>query len=131
MHPESLSIQSSLTVKKSIAQLNMICAPFRRTSMNACSHVPTRPPRTDHISNITPNKHPTKAHPHPEEERTHQKEATKRNQRMAQTLYPRGTVKKIIKAHSNRPLSKNVDILVRPRTSLSCPSLRAAVLTFG
>jgi hypothetical protein len=33
---------------------------------------------------------------------------------MPQTLYPRGTVKKIIKAHSARPLSKNVDILVRP-----------------
>ncbi|KAH7348175.1 hypothetical protein BKA66DRAFT_477267 [Pyrenochaeta sp. MPI-SDFR-AT-0127] len=31
---------------------------------------------------------------------------------MAQTLYPRGTVKKIIKAHSNRQLSKNVDILI-------------------
>jgi hypothetical protein len=32
---------------------------------------------------------------------------------MPQTLYPRGTLKKIIKAHANRPLSKNVDILVR------------------
>ncbi|KAI4948308.1 hypothetical protein J4E91_005729 [Alternaria rosae] len=31
---------------------------------------------------------------------------------MAPTLYPRGTVKKIVKAHSNRPLSKNVDILI-------------------
>jgi hypothetical protein len=31
---------------------------------------------------------------------------------MAPTLYPRGTVKKIIKAHSNRQMSKNVDILV-------------------
>ncbi|KAF2024722.1 hypothetical protein EK21DRAFT_78094 [Setomelanomma holmii] len=31
---------------------------------------------------------------------------------MAQTLYPRGTLKKIIKAHSNRQLSKNVDILI-------------------
>jgi hypothetical protein len=31
---------------------------------------------------------------------------------MPQTLYPRGTVKKIVKAHANRPLSKNVDILV-------------------
>ncbi|KAF2085759.1 hypothetical protein K490DRAFT_67355 [Saccharata proteae CBS 121410] len=29
-----------------------------------------------------------------------------------QTLYPRTTVKKIIKAHTNRPLSKNVDILI-------------------
>lgn len=33
---------------------------------------------------------------------------------MAPTLYPRGTLKKTIKAHANRPLSKNVDILVRP-----------------
>jgi hypothetical protein len=32
---------------------------------------------------------------------------------MAPILYPRGTVKKIVKAHANRPLSKNVDILVR------------------
>jgi hypothetical protein len=32
---------------------------------------------------------------------------------MTQTLYPRATLKKIIKAHANRPMSKNVDILVR------------------
>jgi hypothetical protein len=38
---------------------------------------------------------------------------------MPQTLYPRGTVKKIIKAHSARPLSKNVDILVRHTYNLS------------
>lgn len=31
---------------------------------------------------------------------------------MPQTLYPRGTVKKIVKAHANRTLSKNADILV-------------------
>ncbi|EOA88379.1 hypothetical protein ACJQWK_01688 [Exserohilum turcicum] len=31
---------------------------------------------------------------------------------MAPTLYPRGTVKKIVKAHSNRQVSKNVDILI-------------------
>lgn len=31
----------------------------------------------------------------------------------AKSLYPRATVKKIVKAHSRRPLSKNVDILVR------------------
>lgn len=30
-----------------------------------------------------------------------------------QKLYPRGTVKRIVKAHSNRSLSKNADILVR------------------
>jgi hypothetical protein len=32
---------------------------------------------------------------------------------MAQKLYPRGTVKRIVKAHSNRNVSKNADILVR------------------
>jgi hypothetical protein len=31
----------------------------------------------------------------------------------AQKLYPRATVKKIVKAHSKRNLSKNVDVLVR------------------
>jgi hypothetical protein len=31
----------------------------------------------------------------------------------AQKLYPRATVKKIVKAHSRRNLSKNVDVLVR------------------
>ncbi|CAN9461556.1 hypothetical protein AA0119_g12924 [Alternaria tenuissima] len=31
---------------------------------------------------------------------------------MAPTLYPRATVKKIVKAHSNRQMSKNVDILI-------------------
>lgn len=30
-----------------------------------------------------------------------------------QKLYPRGTVKRIVKAHSNRSVSKNADILVR------------------
>ena len=44
---------------------------------------------------------------------------TRRKHTMAPTLYPRGTVKKIVKAHSNRPLSKNVDILVRSVPSLS------------
>ncbi|EAL88437.1 hypothetical protein V6000_002335 [Aspergillus fumigatus] len=29
-----------------------------------------------------------------------------------QKLYPRGTVKGIVKAHSNRSLSKNADILI-------------------
>lgn len=32
-----------------------------------------------------------------------------------QKLYPRGTVKKIVKAHSNCKLSKNADVLVSPR----------------
>ncbi|KAF2006108.1 hypothetical protein P154DRAFT_517823 [Amniculicola lignicola CBS 123094] len=31
---------------------------------------------------------------------------------MAQTLYPRGTVKKIVKAHARKPLSRNADILI-------------------
>ena len=31
---------------------------------------------------------------------------------VAQKLYPRATVKKIVKAHSKRNVSKNVDILV-------------------
>jgi hypothetical protein len=30
----------------------------------------------------------------------------------APTLYPRATVKKIVKAHANKPLSRNVDILI-------------------
>ncbi|KAF2146120.1 uncharacterized protein K452DRAFT_263700 [Aplosporella prunicola CBS 121167] len=30
----------------------------------------------------------------------------------SQSLYPRATVKRIVKAHSNRPLSKNVDIMI-------------------
>jgi hypothetical protein len=32
-----------------------------------------------------------------------------------QKLYPRATVKKIVKAHSNRNVSKNVDVMVRRR----------------
>lgn len=35
----------------------------------------------------------------------------------SQTLYPRATVKRIVKAHSNRPLSKNADIMVRHQLS--------------
>jgi hypothetical protein len=30
----------------------------------------------------------------------------------ATSFYPRGTVKRITKAHTKRPLSKNVDVLV-------------------
>lgn len=33
-----------------------------------------------------------------------------------QKLYPRGTVKRIVKAHSTRSVSKNADILVRPNS---------------
>lgn len=36
-----------------------------------------------------------------------------------QKLYPRGTVKRIVKAHSNRSVSKNADILVRYKHSKS------------
>ncbi|KAJ4404102.1 hypothetical protein N0V82_010555 [Gnomoniopsis sp. IMI 355080] len=32
-----------------------------------------------------------------------------------QKMYPRGTVKKIVKAHSNCSVSKNVDVLVSSR----------------
>jgi hypothetical protein len=37
----------------------------------------------------------------------------------AQKLYPRATVKKIVKAHSRRNVSKNVDVLVRPLVDAS------------
>jgi hypothetical protein len=40
-----------------------------------------------------------------------------------QKLYPRATVKKIVKAHSKRNVSKNVDVLVRFSTRLSRTSL--------
>lgn len=40
-----------------------------------------------------------------------------------QKLYPRGTVKRIVKAQSNRTVSKNADILVR-----GAPHLRIALL---
>lgn len=35
-----------------------------------------------------------------------------------QKLYPRGTVKRIVKAHSNRSVGKNADILVRGRPNM-------------
>lgn len=41
-----------------------------------------------------------------------------------QKLYPRGTVKRIVKAHSNRSVSKNADILVCLRHSLPQRVLR-------
>ena len=40
-------------------------------------------------------------------------QATDSTTKMAPTAYPRGTLKKIVKAHSNKAISKNVDILVR------------------
>jgi hypothetical protein len=46
------------------------------------------------------------------------------------SLYPRGTLKRITKAHTNRPLSKNVDILVGP--PLLCTTSKVLqVLTSG
>lgn len=43
----------------------------------------------------------------------------------SQTLYPRATVKRIVKAHSNRPLSKNADIMVNnQRASIYRPAQR-------
>jgi hypothetical protein len=36
-----------------------------------------------------------------------------------QKLYPRGTVKGIVKAHSNRSVSKNADILVSSRSTVT------------
>jgi hypothetical protein len=35
-----------------------------------------------------------------------------------QKLYPRGTVKRIVKAHAGRNISKNADVLVRSSTNL-------------
>jgi hypothetical protein len=37
-----------------------------------------------------------------------------------QKLYPRGTVKRIVKAHSNHNVSKNADILVSPSVQCAC-----------
>lgn len=37
----------------------------------------------------------------------------------SQKLYPRATLKKIVKAHSKRNVTKNVDVLVRNATRLS------------
>ena len=48
-----------------------------------------------------------------------------------QKLYPRATVKRVVKAHSNRNLSKNADILVshQPLSSTAiCPSSDALPL---
>jgi len=35
---------------------------------------------------------------------------------MAKKLYPRSTLRRILKAHSNRSVSKNVDVLVSNTT---------------
>lgn len=51
----------------------------------------------------------------------------------AQKLYPRGTVKRIVKAHSNRNVSKNADILVRCTYLLQLPhySLASCLRSFS
>lgn len=41
-----------------------------------------------------------------------------------QKLYPRATVKKIVKAHSNCNVSKNVDVTVRKIPAVAVPRLR-------
>lgn len=45
-------------------------------------------------------------------------------------LYPRATVKKIVKAHSKRNVTKNVDVLVRISSSSLDASPRMAADTF-
>jgi hypothetical protein len=71
-------------------------------------HHPRTQARTQARTQTRPcSLHPhAQSHPHPLRHRT-------QHTTMPQTLYPRGTLKKIVKAHANRPLSKNVDILVR------------------
>lgn len=67
-------------------------------------HLPHNRDQSDgskHCQSYTPAQH----------HNTHSKMAA------AQKLYPRGTVKRIVKAHSNRSVSKNADILVRSRPS--------------
>lgn len=87
------------------------CHPLLELAMdvNIRSHVPTRrsccttrTSRTDVNTKQQPQAHNVTHSP-----------ARTLNFAMAPTLYPRGTLKKIVKAHANRPLSKNVDILVR------------------
>lgn len=46
----------------------------------------------------------------------------------AQKLYPRSNVKRIIKAHSKRNLSRNADILV---CTPQCPATKTMLVVFG
>lgn len=79
-------------------------------------------PRTDPIRDNTNTRR--KQHPHirPAHTRTNDHHDSRIQSSntiiMPPTLYPRPTLKKIIKAHANRSLSKNVDILVRTLSSL-------------
>ena len=69
-----------------------------------------REPSSTSTLTLTPNSNPKHPHYH------HICAFTKSSDQtaiMAPTLYPRATLKKTIKAHAHRPLSKNVDILVR------------------
>lgn len=61
----------------------------------------------DIIDNATPKLPVPPQQPHPS-----QTARTSPTMAPSQTLYPRATVKRIVKAHSNRPLSKNADIMV-------------------
>lgn len=47
-----------------------------------------------------------------------------------QKLYPRATVKKIVKAHSKRNMSKNVDVLVAPSLADASRALTDRVQIF-
>ncbi|KAI3341382.1 hypothetical protein F4824DRAFT_496132 [Ustulina deusta] len=45
-----------------------------------------------------------------------------------QKMYPRATVKKIVKAHSKCNVSKNVDVMVSPETAQVTVSLKEAAI---
>jgi hypothetical protein len=47
-----------------------------------------------------------------------------------QKLYPRVTVKKIVKAHSNCNVSKNADVMVRPYNPTSTPTVMCLLKRF-
>ena len=97
--------------------------------------------RTDQLINATSTTTTSTPKPKPQLRRRNPPQAIARlrvpaeTNTMPPTLYPRASLKKIVKAHANRPLSKNVDILVRrpftvPHTS--CPvayPLRVTVYT--
>ena len=108
---------SRLTCSKSSATVYWDDVPFACISWILSRVNALRAQTFMHAINVNPNtfSHPT---PQPPRTTTHHTIATlsqiaRQNSSMAPTLYPRGTVKKIVKAHSNRQLSKNVDILVR------------------
>lgn len=68
-----------------------------------------------------------KQQPHLSTHNKHQYNTTHNSIKMAASkFYPRGTVKRITKAHTNRNLSKNVDILVSSRINFQGASLTRA-----